>query len=218
MQKLKTYINPVDVHGTLWPMIIINQIIGTIPFKWTSKTRQYQLTLYGMIMFVLTTAVCTVCLVFSVLTPENYITIFLDSKLAHYASLVLLAFYFIGLLITYTYSFFQRHKLIKVIYMIDWIDKKLQTISVKINYRRCVNVLIRNTLFHLTCFVIYLGFNYMLQWVSMDNQHISVWISYFLPHLVMSSVVFMFLCILSHISYRIKLLNQVCESINLSVN
>ena len=209
MQKLRNYLNPIDIHGALWPMIFINHMIGTIPFKWIENNQQYKLTLYGIFNFAFTNVLFTVSLVYSVLSGKNYVTFFFTLNIARNASLCLLLLFFVGIVTTYSCSLFRRRKLIKLILMVNQTDKRLRKINVRIDYRFCVTNLLRKTLFHLTFFGFYLGFNYMLQWAAKKDQHFSEWVSYFLPHFVLSSVQFKFVCILMHINYRIKLLNQV---------
>lgn len=113
-----------------------------------------------------------------------------------------------GPLFNCRYSLIEKNKFALWFHLMAKIDEQLKEIGVETDYKSTLKFIFCVLGFKFLFFIIYLIGSWILFKSADIYPNISCWISFFLPQLMISIIVFLFLCLVKQMKHRFLLLNK----------
>lgn len=217
LKSLKGYFNPTDIYMMLRPLIFVCTFSGVASIRLSCKSQQKRLEVLalGLITTIMYISVFAICFIFTIYDKENFVRYIFRSDVSRIAGVIQLCISFFSMTINYTCSFVQRFKLIHIIEALAKIDERFMALGIRPDYKKSFNFIIGILVINVLSYVVYVfgSFGVIAAAEHQTDQDklpgFSVWISYFLPHFVVSIVVIIFASIIRQIRNRLAYINEV---------
>lgn len=208
---IKSYINPLDIYGTLRPVLQICGYMGILPIRF-SKGR-YRVSKFRILISAIHMVWFGICFVIT-FQSECIFKQFIESDgLAFVAEIFQLATSFAAMTIVYSHSFRNRYKFIAAIAMLAAIDDHFRKINrPQQHYRHMLRYVFVCALCMSIVIIVYLFGCALLMWYADQDTSIYSWVSYLFPHIIIMLLVFKYISVLHQIKIRFVCLNKVCVS------
>lgn len=209
--------NPSDIYSAQLPLFVLSFLCGTIPFKLVGSYGKRRLVT-SIIGYLITFGLITlfsVCFVIALAKDGSIVGYFYsDSDIPKIGDTLQLFSGLIGLTITYLCSIMRRRKLVSLIYKLVKCDDRLKLLGIETDYRYTLHYILKVLFIKITIYVLYMiGCYYLLKSVD-ASPNFTVWVSFFLPHLMICMSFVKFICFVKQIRHRFLLTNKVSDAIN----
>lgn len=192
-------------------MLMACSLTGIIPFNLVGSAgnERFEVTYFGLINAFITMTIFVICLLITVIRAENFVSYFFKTDISQLTSMIQMFISLVAMAVVWPSCFWKKLKLISLFRVLTHIDVKLAAIGQPPEYDRIVGYALKCIAGNCAFYSIYIVGSYLLQ-VCLERQaNLNSWITYFLPHLVLSFVVLKFMCIMWQIRRRFYYLNQV---------
>lgn len=209
--NLKAY----DIFVAQLPIILLCSPLGLIPFKViavSSKTAThcFAITRVGRIMPFVCFSLFTMCVIVTTATSHSFSTHFVPTEMSVLMSSSQLVMYHVAVTIIYGACVIKRNKLIKLFNLLAQMDRKFEMCdNVGVNYCLTVTYMLKCIAIFWFRFVVSFALIYVLQMILNRPIRLTVWVSYFMSHIVTTLIVLKFIWIMSQLKYRFTLLKTV---------
>lgn len=208
--------NPVDIYAAQHPLLKLSLISGIAPLKLigTPGNRRLQINFFGFVIVLLHLVLFGICYVRTITIHESIVSYFFKTEISVLGDTLQLCIGLIGICTVFLYSLIQRNKFILWFHLMARIDEQLKEIGIETDYKSTLRFIF------LVLFVNFIFFNTYLtgSWILFKTAGIypnfSCWVSFFMPHLMISIIVVLFLCLVKQMKHRFLLLNKVGLFIN----
>lgn len=207
--KFDSYLNPTNIYQANRPLLFISFLMGILPFR-LNINNTLQVTWYGFINTFLHILIFSSCFVITISTRDSFINYFFTTSISLFGDALLLVISFIAITIIFTTSIWKRYALINSLKELYNIDEQLQQLGVDINYKCTLHFILFSLILKYIVYTIYFSGSFMLLRNYNIRPNFTAWISYFLPHFMISMVSIQFFCIVKQITQRLSLINNVC--------
>lgn len=215
-KKLQKWFNqlfkPKDIYGAQQPLIIFTFLCGITPFKLVGKTgnRRIEMTIIGYIHTIIHISVFGFCFVITLNKKATIVGYFFNTQISKIGDMLQLVTGLLALTITFMCCLLKRHKVIGVIHFLKKIDEDFKQLGIETDYKSTLRYILIVLTFKISIYMVYLFGSYFLLDSVLVYPCVSVWVSFFLPHMVISSLIALFMCLIKQIRHRFLLLNKVC--------
>lgn len=205
----KSYINPLDIYGTLRPVLQICGYMGILPIRFAKG--RYRVSKFRVLISAIHMIWFGICFVIT-FQSECIFRQFIESDgLAFVAEIFQLATSFAAMTIVYSHSFRKRYKFIAAIAMLAAIDDHFRRINRhQLNYRHMLRYVVGCALCMSIVITVYLMGCALLMWYADQDTSIFSWVSYLFPHIIIMLLVYKYISVLHQIKIRFACLNKVC--------
>lgn len=211
MNLFKEFRNPTDIYGAQRPLLILSYLSGITPFKLVGPTnnRRLEVTVMGFVNTFLHILIFGVCFILTLQRNESIIGYFFKTEISRIGDTLQLCTGLIALTITFICCLIRRYTIINVFHMMSRIDDRLKELGVETDYKTTLHYILLVLLVEALIYFTYLiGSVYLLKSFEVYPV-IYVWVSFFLPCLIVSTIVAKFLCLVKQLRHRFLLLNKV---------
>lgn len=207
------FVKPNNIFVAQWPMMLICWPLGLIPFKLVLPPAppSFRMTILGQIMpFVATIMYFTSFYLTITFRSVSFFTYFVPNDMSNIVSYVQLLLFLVSIVIVYGSVVFNRMRLIELFNLLSQVDEKFKTaVNVIMDYSRTVKLLLICIALHWFTYGTYIVMNYFLHSYQGRSLKIYIWVSYFMFHLAASVIIIQFICVMSQLKYRFRLLREV---------
>lgn len=208
----KSIFKPTDIYGAQQPLIIITFLCGITPFKLVGSTgnRRIEMTIIGYINTIIHITIFGYCFVVTLNKNATIVGYFFNTQISKIGDMLQLCTGLLALTITFMCCLLKRHKVIGVIHFLQRIDEDFKELGIETDYKSTFRYILIVLSFKVMIYMVYLFGSYFLLDSVLVYPSVSVWVSFFLPHMVISSLISLFMCLIKQIRHRFLLLNKVC--------
>lgn len=208
----KSVFKPTDIYGAQQPLIIITFLCGITPFKLVGSTgnRRIEMTIIGYINTIIHITIFGYCFVVTLNKNATIVGYFFNTQISKIGDMLQLCTGLLALTITFMCCLLKRHKVIGVIHFLQRIDEDFKELGIETDYKSTFRYILIVLSFKVMIYMVYLFGSYFLLDSVLVYPSVSVWVSFFLPHMVISSLISLFMCLIKQIRHRFLLLNKVC--------
>ncbi|KAL9702578.1 hypothetical protein quinque_006096 [Culex quinquefasciatus] len=212
---LRKLLNPTNFYAAQRPVLRTTFITGMTPFTvFTNGTDSVlKCTTFGYLNSCLHSILFCTCYVIALLKQESVTGYFFNTEISSLGDILQIWIGIVALVMTFAYSIFQRDKLIDAFHSLAKTDQHFKEIGVETNYQ---STLYYNYLLIVMSILIQISYCTVCVLVlASSNVYpcITAWMSFFLPFLMMSMVIVLFVCLVNQTRHRFHLLNKVLKSL-----
>lgn len=210
-QNLKEYFNPSTLHTSQKPMVMACYLFGIIPFYLVTDERndRYECSFNGLIIATIHIMVFGACIVLTFSRQQHFVSAFFQTDISQVTSIIQLIISFLALAIVYPNIYIRKQKILKIFDILSKMDGQFMWSDNKTEHKKTFWYSVKLILANFVIYFIYIFGSYAIQ-INLDRPaQVYAWVSFFLPHFVLSFVTLKFLCIMQLLRNRIRSLNRV---------
>lgn len=202
---------PSDIYSAQHPLIIVSFLCGISPYKLVGDVGQRRLehNIFGYVITGLLLALYFVCYIDTLKAHESIVGYFFHTNITNIGNSLQLFTGLLGLTSTVVFSHLRRKKLVTLLQQLGKIDTFFRELGVETDYKYTVRYISIVLVVKFVIFITYLTGCYVLLDDADAHPKYTVWISFFLPHIMISMNVVKFMCYVKQIRHRFLLLNKV---------
>jgi len=212
VKKMKKFWNPTDIYTTYRPIFYITFLAGLTPVRVVDNEageRKLVVANYGFIITFAHFILFGICYIYTIDKKDTIVGYFFQSGISLIGDTLQMFTTCFALIIIMVYCLMRRYILIECVHQLAKIDEDLHNIGIEINFKKMLNFIIITILIKVILYIVYLCGSYKLLSSAGLNPGISIYVSFFLPHLMISLVVVLFMCLVQHIYKNFYSLNKV---------
>ncbi|XP_055600916.1 putative gustatory receptor 28a [Uranotaenia lowii] len=217
MMKTLLYdmLHPKTFYAAQRPILRMTFICGMTPFTVMMKGKDAELrsNSFGYFNTSIHTIIFCTCYVISLVKKENITGYFFSTEISTLGNILQVLCGLVALVMTFFYSIFQRKHLINAFHALARTDESFKNIGVETNYRSTLMYHYLIILGQLLVQGSFMGVSLAIFFCSGVYPCLPAWTSFFLPSLMISLVIVMFLSLVNQIKHRFHLLNKVLISL-----
>lgn len=188
--KFKVF--PHDIYESLRPMIWIFLLLGVLPLRISGSRGNYRLK--QVYLGYLTAFIMLLIMIFSYLVTISLESIFLTYFMAHPFSnvvdRVLITSSLLGTIMIYFKNIRRSYGFVRIVQRLADVDDRLKAIGGRMRHGHTTfDILLRLTS-GTTLFSVYVSGSYHLLSVQGRRTHLTTWVAYFVPHMLLMMVLF----------------------------
>ncbi|XP_058447184.1 putative gustatory receptor 28b [Malaya genurostris] len=216
-EKFRKFFSPQNFYEAQGPILRITFLMGLTPFTVVREGSDVALrcTLFGYLNSCIHVVIFCTCYGITFMNHESVTAYFFNTEISILGDFLQIVIGLAALVLSFFYTIFRRNKLIHVFNSLTKTDEHLKEIGVEPNYNR---TLFFNYMFIVTqvCVqVTYCGVSWTVASLSLSNARpsLTAWVSFFLPTIITSMLITLFLSLVYQAKHRFFLLNQILESL-----
>lgn len=214
---LKFKICPQDIYESIRPMIWIFLLLGVLPLRISGSRGNYQLKIVyiGYLTALVMLIIMFFSYTFTIYLDRIFLAYFLNHPFSAVVDRVLITSTLLGMILVYSKNIRRSYGFVRIIKRLDCVDQLLKSIGERMSYGHAtLDILLRllnGTLF----FAIYVIGSFYLLSMQGWRTHLTTWISYFLPHMLLMLVLFRHQTVMHLLVNRFAKLSKVSTSISI---
>lgn len=208
----KEFKKPSDIFSAQYPLIIVSFLCGISPYKLVGDVGQRRLehNYFGYVIAGLLLALYFVCYIDTLMDHESIVGYFFHTNITNIGNSLQLFTGLLGLTSTFAFSHLRRKKLVTMLQQLGKIDMIFRELGVETDYKYTVRYIVIVLVVKFIIFLTYLTGCHVLLRDADAHPKYTVWISFFLPQIMISMNVVKFMCYVKQLRHRFLLLNKVC--------
>ncbi|CRK93784.1 CLUMA_CG007312, isoform A [Clunio marinus] len=210
----KDLMNPTDIYTAQWPLLKLSFFMGIVPYKIVNRENsRLQISVFGFTILILHLILFGFCYIRTITVHESIVSYFFKTEISVLGDTLQLCIGLIGICTVFLYSVIQRHKFVAWFHLMTKIDEQLKEIGIETDYRSTLQFIF------LMLAVKFIFFNTYLigSWVMFKIENIypnyTCWIVFFMPHIFISIMVVLFICLMKQMKHRFLLLNKILKNL-----
>ncbi|XP_053691879.1 putative gustatory receptor 28b [Sabethes cyaneus] len=168
-------------------------------------------TAFGYLNSLVHIVLFCVCYVMALIHRESVTRYFFQTDISSLGDVLQMMTGIAALVLTYFYTVFQRNKLIYAYNLLANTDEQFKDIGIEINYRKTLAYNYAITFAQALILSINCGVSIGITQFSDIHPGFTAWVSFFLPFIMISLVILLFLCLVHQAKHRFYLLNKNLE-------
>jgi gustatory receptor len=206
----KEFLNPTDIYTAQRPLLKLSLVSGIIPFKIANDgDSRLRISVFGIMVLILHLSVFGFCFVKTITVHESIVSYFFRTEISVLGDTLQLCIGLVGIITVFLYSLIQRHKFVLWFHLMARIDEHLKEIGIETDYRSTLKFIFLVLLVKFIFFNTYLIGSYVLFKIAGLYPNYTCWIVFFMPHIFISIIVVLFICLVKQMKHRFLLLNKV---------
>ncbi|XP_053691877.1 putative gustatory receptor 28a [Sabethes cyaneus] len=211
----RDFVNPASFYAAQSPILRITFITGMTPFTVMKVGRKYvlQCTAFGYLNSIIQTAIICICFAVSLINQESITRYFFSTEISVLGNSLQ---FFTGLsafVMTFFYSVFRRDRLIRAFHSLAKTDEHFKEIGVETDYRSTLLYNCFIMIYQVIIQIVYIGISVAVLFASNIHPRFTAWVAFFIPYLMMATIIVLFLCLVNQTKHRFYLLNKVLRSL-----
>ncbi|XP_062551277.1 putative gustatory receptor 28a isoform X1 [Armigeres subalbatus] len=209
--------NPKNFYAAQAPILKSTFFGGMTPFTVVNRRRHdsaLQCTTFGYINSCIHALTFSTCYIITLGKQESVTAHFFDSEISTLGDILQLMVGLVALISTFGYGVFRRQTLIDAFHALARTDVHFKEIGVETDYR---STLLYN--YGLLFIQLVISLTYIFVSISIVTSSgvficATTWAAFFLPFLMMTMSISLFLCIVNQSKHRFYLLNKILRSLH----
>ncbi|XP_055543510.1 putative gustatory receptor 28b isoform X1 [Wyeomyia smithii] len=215
-RKMRNLFNPQNFYEVQQPILKVTFITGMTPFtivREEPNVAGLRCTAFGYLNSTVHIVFFCVCYVMALIQKESVTRYFFQTEISTLGDILQVMTGLVALVLTFFYTIFQRNKLIHAFNLLANTDEQFQNIGFEINYK---STLLYNY-FIITVQILILGINCGISigvtQFSTIHPSFTAWVSFFLPFIMITLVICLFVCLVQQARYRFYMLNRILATL-----
>lgn len=205
--------NPKDIYAAQWPLLKLSFVTGIVPFKIVNRRNsRLQISILGFTILILHLSLFGFCYVRTITAHESIVSYFFKTEISVLGDTLQLCIGLIGICMVFLYSLIQRHKFVLWFHLMAKIDEQLKEIGMDTDYKSTLMFIFLVLAVKFIFFNTYLIGSWVLFKIAGVYPNFACWIVFFMPHIFISIIVVLFICLVKQMKHRFLLLNKVSLS------
>lgn len=211
---IEDILGPTDVYASMRPLMFLNFISGLSAFHLvgSAENRHLKVTYFGFLNTVVHVVVFCACHIMRVTSMRTFIGYFFNTTISRFTNDIQNLTQSIAIAVSLISCFLKRNKFRSLMHAMAIIDKKLIRLGATIDYKAIMRMTMILVITKLISYSTLVAAGYFLL-RSAGIPDISVWILFFLPHIIVSNLKITFMFILSQISNRFRYISHILNRI-----
>jgi gustatory receptor len=211
VNPFRELLNPTDIYSAQSLLIKLSLISGIAPLKLTGKcgNRRLQVNLFGFVILIIHMCIFAFCYIRTITVHDSIVSYFFKTEISVVGDTLQLCIGLIGISTVFLNSFCKRQTFILWFHLMARIDEELKQIGIETDYKSTLKFICLVLMVKFIFFNGYMLGSYVLFNMANVFPNYTCWISFFLPHLMISIIVVLFLCFVKQMKHRFLLLNKV---------
>lgn len=214
LNPLREMVNPVDIYSAQQPLLNLSLISGIAPIKLVGnkENRRLEVNFFGFVVLLIHLCLFGYCYIKTITIHDSIVSYFFKSeyqKISVLGDTLQLCIGLIGIVTVFFYSLIQRNKFILWFHSMAKIDQQMLEVGVETDYKSTLKFISLVILVKFIFFNTYLVGSYLLFTTANIYPNYTCWISFFMPHFMISIILVLFVCLVKQMKHRFLLLNKV---------
>lgn len=209
-KPLRDFFNPTDIYSAQLPLLKLSLVSGIAPYNIANDgNSRLQISIFGVTILIIHLSLFGFCYVKTITVHESIVSYFFKTEISVLGDTLQLCIGLIGICTVFLYSLIQRHKFVLWFHLMASIDEQLKEIGIETDYRSTLKFIFKVLLVKFFFFNTYLGGSWVLFRIENVYPNYTCWIVFFMPHIFISIIVVLFICLVKQMKHRFLLLNKV---------
>lgn len=206
----KNLMNPTNVYNAQRPLLKLTLLSGIVPYKITNDgNSRLQISVFGFTILILHLSLFGFCYVRTITAHESIVSYFFKTEISVLGDTLQLCIGLIGIFSVFLYSLVQRHKFVLWFHLMSRIDEQLKEIGIETDYKSTIKFIFLVLFVKFIFFNTYLIGSWILFKIAGVSPNYACWIVFFMPHIFISIIVVLFICLVKQMKHRFFMLNKV---------
>lgn len=210
LNPFKDFMNPTDIYTAQRPLLKLSLVSGIVPYNITNDgNSRLKISIFGFTILILHLSLFGFCYVKTITVHESIVSYFFKTEISVLGDTLQLCIGLIGICTVFLYSLIQRRKFVLWFHLMAKIDEQLKEIGIETDYRSTLKFILLVLLVKFIFFNTYLIGSWVLFMIADIYPNYACWIVFFMPHIFISIIVVLFICLVKQMKHRFLLLNKV---------
>lgn len=207
---LKDLFHPTDIYTAQRPLLKLSLVSGIVPYKISNNgSPRLQISIFGFTILIIHLSLFGFCYVKTITVHESIVSYFFKTEISVLGDTLQLCIGLIGICTVFLYSLMQRHKFVLWFHLMFQIDEQLKEIGIETDYQSTLKFIFLVLLVKFIFFNTYLIGSWVLFKIAGIYPNYACWVVFFMPHIFISIIVVLFICLVKQMKHRFLLLNKV---------
>lgn len=203
-------INPTDIYTAQRPLLKLSLVSGIVPYKISNDgDSRLRISVFGFTILIIHLSLFGFCYVKTITLHESIVSYFFKTEISALGDTLQLCIGLIGICTVFFHSLVQRHKFVLWFHLMAKIDEQLKEIGIVTDYQSTLKFIFLVLLVKFIFFNTYLIGCWILFKISNIYPNYACWIVFFMPHIFISIIVVLFICLVKQMKHRFLLVNKV---------
>jgi gustatory receptor len=208
-RPFKKFFNPTDIYTAQRPLLKLSLVSGIVPYKIANGSARLQISVFGFVILILHLSLFGYCYVKTITVHESIVSYFFKTEISVLGDTLQLCIGLIGICTVFFHSLVQRHKFVMWFHLMARIDEQLKEIGIETDYQSTLKFIFMVLLVKFIFFNTYLLGSWVLFKIANIYPNYACWVVFFMPHIFISIIVVLFICLVKQMKHRFLLLNKV---------
>lgn len=215
----KDLLNPTDIYTAQRPLLKLSLVSGIVPYKISNDgNSRLQISIFGFTILIIHLSLFGFCYVKTITVHESIVSYFFKTEISVLGDTLQLCIGLIGICTVFLYSLIQRHKFVLWFHLMAKIDEQLKEIGIETDYQSTLKFIFLVLIVKFVFFNTYLVGSWVLFKIAGIYPNYACWVVFFMPHIFISIIVVLFICLVKQMKHRFLLLNKVSSLSLMSSN
>lgn len=206
----KDLLNPTDIYTAQRPLLKLSLVSGIVPYKIANDgNSRLRISVFGFTILILHLTLFGFCYVKTITVHESIVSYFFKTEISVLGDTLQLCIGLIGICTVFIYSLLKRRKFVSWFHSMAKIDEQLKEIGIETDYRSTLKFIMLVLLVKFIFFNTYLIGSYVLFKIADLYPNYTCWVVFFMPHIFISIIVVLFICLVKQMKHRFLMLNKV---------
>lgn len=210
LNPFKDFMNPTDIYTAQRPLLKLSLVSGIVPYNITNDgSSRLKISIFGFTILIIHLSLFGFCYVRTITVHESIVSYFFKTEISVLGDTLQLCIGLTGICTVFLYSLIQRRKFVLWFHLMARIDEQLKEIGIETDYRSTLKFILLVLLIKFIFFNTYLVGSWVLFMIADIYPNYACWIVFFMPHIFISIIVVLFICLVKQMKHRFLLLNKV---------
>lgn len=206
----RDFFNPTDIYTAQRPLLKLSLVSGIVPYKISNDgASRLRISLFGFTILIIHLSLFGFCYVKTITVHESIVSYFFKTEISVLGDTLQLIIGLIGICTVFLYSLIQRRKFVLWFHLMAKIDEQLKEIGIETDYRSTLKFIFLVLMVKFFFFNTYLIGSWVLFKIAGISPNYACWVVFFMPHIFISIIVVLFICLVKQMKHRFLLLNKV---------